>query len=164
MTQIFAPAAGAGFVLAVLLALAPAAPSHAQTQPEAAPPARGGTELTPAERRRPQERRSGVMRAFDLDRDGTLSLAETKSAAAKRYDDLDPDLDDSMTRDEAGKHKLGAAAFKTADANRDGKVSKAEWLALVERRFTDADPDHDGTLDAAELKTKPGKALSRFLR
>jgi len=147
-------------------ATAPWPPARAQqAQPEAsAPAARGGAELSPAERRRPQERQRDLVRAFDLDRDGTLDLAETKSAAAKRYDDLNPDLDDALDRQEARSRSLAAATFRAADADRNGNVSKAEWLALVERRFKAADPDNDGTLDRAELRSDRGKAQARLMR
>ena len=155
-------AIGAG--LCVAAAPAPWAPARAQTQPEASAPARGGTELTPAERRRAQERRRDLMRAFDLDRNGVLSLAETKSAAAKRYDDLNPDLDDALDRREARRHSLAGATFREADTDSNGAVNKAEWLALVERRFQAADPDSDGTLDRAELRSERGKAVARFMR
>ena len=159
-TLVLAMAAG----LSVAAAPAPCAPVRAQTQPEASAPARGGTELSPAQRRRPQERRPDLLRAYDLDRNGVLSLAETKSAAAKRYDDLDPDLDDSMTQQEARRRSLATATFREADTDSNGAVNKAEWLALVERRFQAADPDRDGTLDRAELRSDRGKAVARFLR
>ena len=155
-------AIGAG--LCVAAAPAPWAPARAQTQPEASAPARGGTELSPAQRRRPQERQPDLLRAFDLDRNGVLSLAETKSAAAKRYDDLNPDLDDALDRREARRRSLATATFREADTDNDGNVNKAEWLALVERRFQAADPDRDGTLDRAELRSDRGKAVRRFLR
>lgn len=155
-------AIGAG--LCVAAAPAPWAPARAQTQPEASAPARGGTELTPAQRRRPQERQRDLMRAFDLDRNGVLSLAETKSAAAKRYDDLNPDLDDALDRREARRRSLAGATFREADTDSNGAVNKAEWLALVERRFQAADPDSDGTLDRAELRSERGKAVARFMR
>jgi Ca2+-binding EF-hand superfamily protein len=155
-------AIGAGLCVAAAPALW--APARAQTQPEASAPARGGTELTPAQRRRPQERQRDLMRAFDLDRNGVLSLAEAKSAAAKRYDDLDPDLDDSMTQQEARRRSLATATFREADTDSNGAVNKAEWLALVERRFQAADPDRDGTLDRAELRSERGKAVARFMR
>jgi Ca2+-binding EF-hand superfamily protein len=155
-------AIGAG--LCVAAAPAPWAPARAQTQPEASAPARGGTELTPAQRRRPQERQRDLMRAFDLDRNGVLSLAEAKSAAAKRYDDLNPDLDDALDRREARRRSLAGATFREADTDSNGAVNKAEWLALVERRFQAADPDSDGTLDRAELRSERGKAVARFMR
>jgi Ca2+-binding EF-hand superfamily protein len=165
MTRILALAVGTGLAIAGTAATAPLSPpARAQTQPEASAPARGGTELSPSERRRPQERQPGLMRAFDLDRDGTLNLAETKSAAAKRYDDLNPDLDDALDRQEAGRHSLASATFRAADADRNGTVSKAEWLALVERRFEAADPDRDGSLSRTELRSDKGKAVARFLR
>lgn len=162
MTRLLALAMGAALAAAATTAAPP--PAAAQTQPEAGAPARGGTELSPAERRRPQERQRDLMRAFDLDRNGTLGLAEAKSAAAKRYDDFNPDLDDALDRQEATRHKLAAATFRAADTDRNGAVNKAEWLALVERRFQAADPDNDGTLDRAELRSDKGKALARFLR
>ena len=153
--------AGAGFCLAAA-ALSP--PARAQTQPEASAPARGGTELSPAQRRRPQERQRDLLRAFDIDKNGVLSLAEAKSAAAKRYDDLNPDLDDALDRREARRRSLATATFREADTDSNGAVNKAEWLALVERRFQAADPDRDGTLDRAELRSERGKAVRRFLR
>ena len=162
MNRIFALAMGAG--LAVPAATAPWSPARAQTQPEVSAPARGGTELSPAQRRRPQEKQRDLMRAFDLDRDGVLNLAETKSAAAKRYDDLNPDLDDALDRQEARRHPLAAAVFREADTDRNGTVNKAEWLALVERRFQAADADRGGGLSRAELRSEQGKAVARFLR
>ena len=164
MIRVFAFAMGAGLTAAGVTATAPWSPARAQAQPEASAPARGGTELSPEQRRRPQERRRDLVRAFDLDRDGVLNLAETKSAAAKRYDDLNPDLDDALDRQEARRHPLAAAVFREADADRNGAVSKAEWLALVERRFEAADPDRDGSLSRAELRSDRGKSVARFLR
>ncbi|GAA0600170.1 hypothetical protein GCM10009416_42730 [Craurococcus roseus] len=153
-----------GTALAGATATAPWSSALAQNRPEAQAPARGGTELSPSERRLPQERRPGLMRALDLDRNGALSLAEAKSAAAKRYDDLNPDLDDALDREEARRRSLAPATFRAADADRNGAVSKAEWLALVERRFGAADPDRDGSLSRAELRSEKGKAAARFLR
>ena len=162
MNRIIALAAAG---LAIAAASAPWSPARAQTQPGAsAPEPRGGTELSPAQRRRPQEKQRDLMRAFDLDRDGVLNLAETKSAAAKRYDDLNPDLDDALDRQEARRHPLAAAVFREADTDRNGTLNKAEWLALLERRFEAADPDRDGSLSRAELRSDRGKAVARFLR
>lgn len=117
----------------------------------------------PTPRARPAEQRMDTMRTSDLDKDGTLSLAEAKSAAAKHYDKMDPDRDDSMTLQESRRHKGMGAAFRDADADGDGKVTKAEWLAMVERRFQAADTDHGGVLDRAELRTKPGKVVARLM-
>ena len=164
MIRIFARATAVGLCLVGGAVSVPWSPARAQTQPEAAAPAGGGTELSPAERRRPQERRRDLVRAFDLDRDGALNLAETKSAAAKRYDDLNPDLDDALDRQEARRHSLAAGVFREADTDRNGTVNKAEWLALVERRFEAADSDRGGSLSRAELRSEPGKAVARFLR
>lgn len=162
MTRI--PSLAAAATLAFAAAWSLASPTAAQTQPDAAAQARGGAELSPAERRLPRERKPGLMRALDLDRNGALSLAEAKSAAAKRYDDMNPDLDDALDRREAGRNPLAAKAFREADSDRNGTVNKAEWLALVERRFEAADADRDGGLNGTELRSERGKAVARFLR
>ena len=113
--------------------------------------------------RRPEELRADPMRAFDIDKDGTLDLAEVKSAAAARFDELNPDQDDSLDEREAAP-VLQGQAFRQADGNGDGKVTKAEYLAYVERMFLLANPDKDGTLDRAELASPAGQALLRLLR
>ena len=78
------------------------------------------------------------IKAFDLDADGTLDLAEVKKAAAELFARLDPDHDGTLTLD--------------------------EYLAVVEKRFNAANQDADGTLDARELRTPAGRALLRLLR
>lgn len=113
--------------------------------------------------RRPEEQQADPMRAFDIDKNGTLNLAEVKSAAAARFDELNPDNDDSLDEREAAS-VLQGQAFRQADGNGDGKVSKAEYLAYVERMFLLANLDKDGTLDRAELSSEAGQALMRLLR
>ena len=113
--------------------------------------------------RRPEERQSDPLLAYDIDKDGTLDLAEVKSAAAARFDELNPDNDDSLDEREAAP-VLKGQEFRQADANGDGKISKAEYLAYVERAFLLANPDKDGTLDRTELASEAGQALLRLLR
>lgn len=113
--------------------------------------------------RRPEELQADPIRAFDIDKDGTLDLAEVKSAAAAHFDQLNPDEDDSLDLREAAP-VLQGDAFRQADANGDGKISKAEYLAYVERMFTAANPDKDGTLDRAEMSSPAGQALLKLLR
>ena len=113
--------------------------------------------------RRPEELQADPLRAFDIDKDGTLDLAEVKSAAAARFDQLNPDGDDSLDPREAAP-VLPGDAFRQADANGDGKVSKAEYLAYVERMFAAANGDKDGTIDRAELSSPAGQALLKLLR
>ena len=114
-------------------------------------------------KRRPEETQADPLRAFDIDKDGTLDLAEVKSAAAARFDEMNPDADDSLDEREAAP-ALQGAQFRQADSNGDGKISKAEYLAYVEGMFQAANPDKDGTLDRAELSSEAGQALLRLLR
>ena len=113
--------------------------------------------------RRPEERQSDPMLAYDIDKNGTLSLAEVKSAAAARFDELNPDNDDSLDEKEAAP-VLKGQEFRQADANGDGSINKAEYLAYVERAFLLANPDKDGTLDRKELDSEAGQVVLRLLR
>ena len=126
----------------------------------AATPAQGTPDMP---RRRPEEAQADPMLAFDVNKDGKLQLAEVKSAAAARYDELNPDLDDKMDEKEAGA-VLKGAEFRQADGDGDGTINKAEYLAYVERMFLLANPDKDGTLERKELDTEAGRALMRLLR
>ncbi len=113
--------------------------------------------------RRPEEAQADPMRAFDVNKNGKLELAEVKSAAAARFDELNPDQDDKLDEREAAP-VLPGEAFRTADADKDGTVSKAEYLAYVEQMFNAANPDADGALERAELDGKAGQALMKMLR
>ena len=97
-----------------------------------------GTPDLPA--RRPEEPQVDPMQAFDVNKNGKLELAEVKSAAAARFDELNPDGDDKLDEWEAALVLLGEA-FRTVDADKDGTVGKAEYLAYVEQMFVAANPD-----------------------
>lgn len=122
-------------------------------------PTQGATE--PAARRS-QERQADPILALDISKDGKLDAAELKSAAAARFDDINPALDDAMTPQEAAP-LLTEAIFREVDTNRDGVINKAEYLAHVERMFDKASPAPDG-LDRAKLDTEAGRALMRLVR
>ena len=127
----------------------------AQTPGMAEEPGGGG--------RRTGERQTDPIRAFDIEKDGRLDVAECKSAAAARFDELNPDADDRLDPREAAP-VLDAQAFRLADTNGDGQVNKAEYLAYVERLFREADADKGETLTRAELDSERGRALLRLLR
>lgn len=136
------------------------APTAWAQAPSAAAPAPGNADQP---KRRPEEAQADPLRAFDINKDGKLDAAEAKSAAAARFDELNPDGDDSLDEREATP-VLSGDAFRQADTNKDGKVNKAEYLAYVERMFDRANPDNDGTLDRAELDNEAGRALLHLLR
>jgi len=104
-----------------------------------------------------------MLKTLDPDHDGTVDLAETKSAASKLFDKLDRDHDGTLDKREV-RGRLNAKDFAAADPDNDGTLDKNEFLALVEKRFNAANPDNDGTLDAKELKTAAGRSLARLLK
>lgn len=149
-----------GWVPAGGLLQAGPALAQANPAPGAATPAQGTPDMP---RRRPEEAQGDPMLAFDVNKNGKLELAEVKSAAAARYDELNPDLDDKLDRKEAF-GVLRDTEFRSADTDKDGTIDKAEYLAYVERLFNRANPDKDGSLERAELNKTAGKALMRLLR
>ena len=104
-----------------------------------------------------------ALKNLDTDHDGTLDLAEAKTAASALFDKLDKDKDGTLDKAEVQK-RISSGAFAMADPDKDGTLSKDEYLALVEQRFQAADTDKDGTLSADELKTPAGRSLLRLLQ
>lgn len=145
--------------LAVIAGMAAAASTPAQAQTQTQPPATAGTDQPT---RRPQEANPDPIRAFDTDKDGVLNFAEVKSAAAARFDELNPDGDDALDPREAAP-ALTPELFRQADTQGRGTVNKAEYLALVERLCREANPDGDDTLDRAELATERGRLVLRLI-
>jgi Ca2+-binding EF-hand superfamily protein len=106
---------------------------------------------------------ASALKALDTDKDGTLDLAEVKTAADKDFDKLDTDKDGTLDRKEL-KGRVSKKDWASADPDSDGTLSKEEYEAQVERAFNRADADHDGTLDAKELQTPDGQAALRLAR
>jgi Ca2+-binding EF-hand superfamily protein len=71
-----------------------------------------------------------LLKTLDPDNDGTVDLAEAKSAASKLFDKLDRDHDGTLDRPEL-RGRLNAKDFAAADPDTDGTLDKNEFLALV---------------------------------
>lgn len=142
--------------LAVMAGMVAVASAPAQAQAPSATPS------TDQPGRRPEEANPDPIRAFDTDKDGVLNFAEVKSAAAARFDELNPDNDDALDPREAAP-ALTPELFRQADTQGRGTINKAEYLALVERLCREANPDGDDTLDRAELGTERGRLILRLI-
>jgi len=77
--------------------------------------------------------------------------ASAKTREQKRFDRVDKDRNDSVTRDEyfATRKK----AFAKLDTNGDGRLSFDEWAIRNTTKFVGADKDKSGTLTRAEFAT-----------
>ncbi len=104
-----------------------------------------------------------ALSALDIDKDGTVDLAEAKAAAGPLFDKLDKDKDGTLDRKEL-KGRISNKDWAAADPDNDKSISKDEYLAFVEVVFKRADPDNDGTIDAKEMRSPAGQALVRLLR
>jgi Ca2+-binding EF-hand superfamily protein len=105
---------------------------------------------------------ASALKALDPDQDGTVDLAEAKTAATALFDKLEKDSDGTLDRKELH-GRIPDAEWAVADPDNDKTISKDEYIAYVEAVFKKADTDNDGTLDAKELKTPAGRALLRLL-
>lgn len=77
--------------------------------------------------------------------------AAAKTREQKRFDRVDKDKNESITRDEF--FALRRRAFARLDANHDGNLSFDEWAVKGIARFTGADKDKSGALTRAEFAT-----------
>jgi len=105
---------------------------------------------------------ASLLRTWDADHDGTLSLDEVRSAASAEFDKLDVDHEGALSPQELG-GRLTRRAFNAADTDNDSTLSKKEYLALVMQRFWAADVDHDRTLTVQELDSLAGHRLMKLL-
>lgn len=85
--------------------------------------------------------------------------ATAKTREQKRFDRIDKDRNDTISRDEyfALRRKL----FAKLDTDRDGKLSFEEWSVKAVDRFQGADKDKSGTLTRAEFATTAVKRNAR---
>ena len=90
--------------------------------------------------------------------------AEPPSAAAKtreqkRFDRIDKDKNDSISKDEY--FALRRKFFARLDTDHDGKLSFEEWSVKGIGRFAGADKDKSGALTRAEFATTAVKRTAR---
>jgi hypothetical protein len=104
-----------------------------------------------------------AMKSLDPDKDGTIDLAEAKTAASAFFDSLEKDKDNTLDRKELN-GRIPDADWAAADPDNDKTITKDEYLAYVEAVFKKADSNHDGTVSAQELKAPAGQALLHLLK
>ena len=105
---------------------------------------------------------SALMMKIDPDHDGTVTLAEAKTAAAAKFEALDTDKEGTLDASELT-GVVGTGTLASADPDHDKTLDKTEFMALVAKMFAAADPDKDGTLTPQELSTEKGRALVSLL-
>src|SRR5258708_20049427 len=75
-----------------------------------------------------------LLKTLDPDNDGTVDLAEAKSAASKLFDKLDRDHDGTLDKREL-RGRVNAKDFAAADPHNDRTLDKNEFLPLVDKPF-----------------------------
>jgi hypothetical protein len=77
--------------------------------------------------------------------------ATAKTREQKRFDRIDKDRDEAISRAEF--FALRQKAFARLDTNRDGKLGFEEWATKSVVKFAGADKDKSGVLTRAEFAT-----------
>ncbi len=101
---------------------------------------------------------SATLKSVDTDKDGTIDMAEAKTAAMNNFATADKDKDGTVDSKEAG------TDVSKADPDKDGTLDKTEFEAALTSSFKAADADNDGTIDAKELATPEGQKLNAMIR
>lgn len=101
---------------------------------------------------------SATVMSVDKDSDGTIDMAEAKTAGMAKFAMLDKDNDGTIDSKEAGMD------VSKADPDKDGTLDKTEFAAALGETFKAADTDNDGTIDAKELATPEGQKLDAMIK
>lgn len=102
-------------------------------------------------------RAARMLRLFDLNGDGKISIAEINTDQARIFTALDINDDKSMSVDEIRRRGRSLQIFRTTtlfdllDANGDGKLSVTEVQAPSQRWFKRYDANGDGVMEASEI-------------
>jgi Ca2+-binding EF-hand superfamily protein len=122
-------------------------------------PHMSGAQMGAHHRSRHAER---MLRLFDTNGDGKITLAEINADQARMFTALDVDGDKSMSVDEIRRRGRSLQIFRTTtlfdllDANGDGKLSVAEVQAPSKRWFKRYDENGDGVMEASEIPQRHG--------
>jgi hypothetical protein len=108
---------------------------------------RGSASVQPALAATPPAARAGEDAALPDE----APSASAKTREQKRFDRIDKDKNDTITRDEF--FVLRRKAFAKLDTNGDGRLSFEEWAIRGTTRFAAADKDRSGTLNRTEFAT-----------
>lgn len=92
-----------------------------------------------------------VEAAADLPLPTEAPSADARTREQKRFDRVDKDKDETITRDEY--FALRKKAFARLDVNHDGKLSFDEWAVRNLSKFAGADKDRSGALNRSEFAT-----------
>ena len=101
------------------------------------------------------------MKAANTNKDQTLSKAEIKAFAKKKFAEIESDKDKTLDEKEL-QGRLSDAGLSAADTDKDKTVDEAEFVGYAEKLFDQAN-NADKTLNMKELESPAGQKLIMLL-
>jgi Ca2+-binding EF-hand superfamily protein len=106
-----------------------------------------------------------MMKWYDTNNDGTITLEEFTAVHEARFDAVDTDGTGEVTLEQWLESRPGRgnrtdraeARFNRLDANNDGVVTKDEMMQAAERRFARMDKAGDGVITQDDLAQMRGQ-------
>ena len=153
------PAVAAALISLTFMSFAPSVSAQAPGGQGGPGAHRGGPHMQDSQSGGPRisRRAERMIRLFDLNGDGKVTLEEINTDQARIFTALDVNDDKSMSVDEIRRRGRSLQIFRTTtlfdllDANGDGKLSVAEVQAPSKRWFKRYDANGDGVMEASEL-------------
>lgn len=95
---------------------------------------------------------------FDANKDGTITQTEYFDFIDERFEKMNPDGGETITKDELYETRfytylpeLAEAVFRDSDTDGNGIITYPEMVAAEQTRFAQMDTDHDGRLTLSEF-------------
>lgn len=108
---------------------------------------------------------ANAIKILDINNDGAVDLAESRSVGAETFDRLDIDKSGTLDQEELGKRALtGVTEGPVNSIFFQTNPPKDDYLAMITKQFELADyADHDGKLNESEFDSPEGQKLLKLL-
>ena len=101
---------------------------------------------------------SYLFEKFDGNKNGIITETEYFSFIDERFDKMNPDGGETITKEELYKTRfymflpdLAQAVFRDSDSDADGLITREEMVAAEKMRFRQMDSNRDGSLAFSEF-------------
>ncbi|WP_345974405.1 hypothetical protein [Sulfurimonas sp. HSL3-7] len=105
-----------------------------------------------------EQMHSYLFNKFDSNEDGIITRNEYRAFIDERFDKMNPDGGETITKEELYKTRfymflpdLAQAVFRDSDSDADGLITREEMVTAEKVRFRQMDSNQDGSLAFSEF-------------